>query len=105
MNAQPRISTRLRVSTWASAVLFAWVASGYGLPPLILVPGRIVSGYRFFPSFSLAALICWSALVVILRGSVVQKIMGSFQLVFALVVASYIVLWVVGHPGRIYFHQ
>jgi hypothetical protein len=103
MNTQPEISTRLRVSIGASVLLFAWVATGFGLPPLIVVPGRIISAYRFFPSLLLAALICWCALIVILRGSLKQKILGSFHFGFGLLVAAYIMLWVVGHPGRIYF--
>lgn len=94
MNSNPRTLRHLGVLTIASALLVGWVVFGFGLPPIILKPGSMVSAPALIVSLSLAAVVGYTSGVVMIRGVYWQKVVAGGLLLFAVLVATFILIWV-----------
>lgn len=95
-----RIESHLKILAVASALLVAWVVFGFGLPPLILRPGGLISVPALLLSLILASVVGYTSGVVVLRGVYWQKVVAGGLLLFAALVAAFILAWVRQRAGR-----
>ncbi len=94
------IALHLKILAIASGLLVLWVVAGFGLPPLILRPGGLISVPAMLVSLILASVVGYTSGVVMLRGEYWQKVVAGGLLLFAGLVAAFILIWAMQRAGR-----
>jgi hypothetical protein len=94
------MDVHLKILAVASGLLVVWVVSGFGVPPLILRPGGQISAPAMLVSLILASVVGYTSGVVMLRGVYWQKVVAGGLLLFAALVAAFILIWVTQRAGR-----